>query len=157
MILCIVPHLAIQRLETEFPDMQTDFVESRATLRKVVDELIDDHAASVSANGTSPSITTTHPAEERITVSQPLANTSGGNEDYMQNGHSVENENESSVPSKQVNDPHIIRKGVKPGSFIDLLVRGSMKGTGESFTANQKAQQVSLLPYISLSCQCACA
>ena len=36
-----------------------------------------------------------------------------------------------------------IRKGVQPGSFIDLLVRGSMRDTGELFTHNEKAQQAS--------------
>ena len=42
-----------------------------------------------------------------------------------------------------------IKKGVQPGSFIDLLVRGSMRDTGELFTYNEKAQQARLQAQVS--------
>ena len=59
------------------------------------------------------------------------------------NGHSsipnTADRGKSLDSSKQVPE---IRKGVKPGSFIDLLVKGGARATGKQFTDNEKSQQV---------------
>ena len=44
-----------------------------------------------------------------------------------------------------------VRRGVQPGSFIDLLMRAKDKTTGQGFTDLEIANQVaSLLPHLSL-------
>lgn len=101
--------------------MQSNFLGSRARLRDLVNELFREHQVSLEHQQSH--LTKDHPANGRDIP-----------DSLLQKASAPVNELGEAVPE--------IRKGVKPGSFIDLLVRGSMKGSGESFTDNQKAQQV---------------
>ena len=117
--------------------MQIDFLQQRSTLRGIVDELLNDHAALIAAseaksnrdqeigNGTS-----------TVRANDHSGTTPSAGHEHASDGRQMNGAKNSQEPG--------IRKGVRPGSFIDLLVRGSMKGTGQNFTSNQKAQQVSL-------------
>lgn len=121
--------------------MQVTFLRSRKTLRNIVDRMLKDHHEALTLSQNSKE---NGHGQENLPQNTASVSQSNGVH-HHQNGHSVTN-GHSNIYIGDVNDKSspvpVIRKGVKPGSFIDLLVRGSMRGTGEQFTDNQKAQQV---------------
>ena len=80
--------------------MKVKYLKARQDFRDVVQDVLDDHTASLAAN--------------------------------QSNGHS---EPRNGVPS-------VKSRGVESGSFVDLLVQGGAKESGEEFSSNVKAQQV---------------
>lgn len=108
-----------------------------------MDELMEEHQASMSAIIEQKKIlqeqdTKTSLANAAVNAVNGPSSANGVQKHGQENGASGKD-----CSQETSKDGLEIRKGVEPGSFIDLLVRGSMRGTGESFTQNQKAQQVS--------------
>ena len=147
--------------------LQLTFMYGRDTIRDVVDRLLDDHQAALDAqrsdsvsqadavvyessqNG-SAHLNGNAPAQNGHNISHSPANGIEASNNLKEEQHSGKvgtnglTEPDSSREREANGNSHVpeIRKGVKPGSFIDLLVRGSMRETGDQFTRNEKAQQV---------------
>lgn len=130
------PH-TVYDLELQQQLVQVKFLSSKAYLRDIVDGLFRDHQASLELQQGAP-------ARDHSSSGPDAFFSQSANLSQSANAKSAATEQEN-MSNRLVRNSEMapaIRKGVKPGSFIDLLVRESMKGTGESFTANQKAQQV---------------
>lgn len=102
---------------------QAGYIKSRKDVQLVVKELFDQHIDAIKSQKEE-----TSSRKENVAPSNLIS----------REGMNGEKESQKSyIPA--------IRKGVKPGSFLDLLVRGNVKGSGEDFSENAKHQQVSLL------------
>ena len=134
-------------------------------MHSVVHSLLEDHEAAVKADPDSKPLKLTIDAEpitnqpdiEYEQPSKELAPKQLSNEKIEESnkrntstlnvtdeGPKADSSGRKPVSNAKVKHVPGIKKGVQPGSFIDLLVRGSMRDTGELFIYNEKAQQARL-------------
>lgn len=120
----ICTHVSMQKPEFKrggFGNIQTNllcfvqkkYVKSRTDFRNIVNSLLEEHEAATEANLTE-------------TNGHAGSNQSGSKQSSMSGA--------KTVPE--------VRRGVKPGSFLDLLVQGGIRRKGSSFSHSIKAQQV---------------
>ena len=113
--------------------VQRRFLDTRKQLQEIVGRLMAEHEAVVDTESRS------HPLADELgkptgqnSEASGRLNGQGNNSNHADGGKPLEF-------SKRVPE---IRKGVKPGSFIDLLVKGDARTTGRQFTKNEKSEQV---------------
>lgn len=102
-------------------------------MREIVGRLMAEHEAEVNTESRSHLLADElgKPTSQNADASNRL-NGRGNSSNHADGGKPLGS-------SKRVPE---IRKGVKPGSFIDLLVKGGARSTGRQFTKNEKSEQV---------------